>query len=105
MREPMNMPSTNGKFGASVSGKKMLHTIDPKKVGEGTKVGKKYCATRHKIFFSYAGTSPQYREPFSVTGPVTDRTLLTGEIRGCSQEESKQAHRKEGSSKASQEGS
>jgi hypothetical protein len=31
MREPMNMPSMNGKFGASVSGKKMLHTIDPKK--------------------------------------------------------------------------
>jgi hypothetical protein len=61
------------------------------------------CDTTQNLYPN-TGTSSQDKEPFSVTGPVTDRTLLTGEIRGCSQEESNQAHRKEGSSKAPQEG-
>jgi hypothetical protein len=62
---------------------------------------KKFVCDTTEIFYLNAGTSSRYEERFSLTGSVTDRTLLTGEIRGCSQEESKQAHRKESSSKAS----
>ena len=65
---------------------------------------KKLVCDTTQILYLNTGTSSKYKERFSVTGPVTDRTLLTGEIRGCSQEESNKAHRKEGSSKASQEG-